>query len=278
MTTKRIDLSDGEARRRIREDLDVTLFVEAAAGTGKTSELVARIIAVIRSGAATLKQIVAVTFTEKAAGEMKLRLREAIEHARSLEDDASTAWHHLDDALSHLEEARIGTIHSFCADLLHQRPVEARVDPLFEVASEDESDRLLGQAFDLWFEQTLEDPPEGVRRILRRRPHAWYDQGPRASLRNALRSLVEHRDFPAPWRRESFDREGTIDKVMQSLSDVARLADQANWPDDWLAKNLREIGNFIAETQRREAVRGRDYDGLEAELRDFARSPRIHWH
>ena len=278
MSTKRNDLSDGEARRRIREDLAVTLFVEAAAGTGKTSELVARIICVIRSGAATLKQIVAVTFTEKAAGEMKLRLREAIEQARALEDDASAAWRNLDDALSHLEEARIGTIHSFCADLLHQRPVEARVDPLFEVASEDESDRLLGQAFNQWFEHILKDPPEGVRRILRRRPHSWYEQGPRASLRNALRSLVEHRDFPAPWRRESFDRQGTIDKVMQSLSDVARLESQANWPDDWLAKNLREIGSFIDETQRREAVRGRDYDGLEAELRDFSRSPRTHWH
>ena len=70
------ELPDAGARRRIREDaLDATLFVEAAAGTGKTTELVARIVSVIRSGRSSLEHLVALTFTEKAAGEMKLRLR-----------------------------------------------------------------------------------------------------------------------------------------------------------------------------------------------------------
>jgi ATP-dependent helicase/nuclease subunit A len=76
------DLVDAEARRRIREDFGATLFVEAAAGTGKTTALVGRIIGLISAGAGTLNRIVAVTFTEKAAGEMKLRLRSEIERAR----------------------------------------------------------------------------------------------------------------------------------------------------------------------------------------------------
>ena len=63
-------LPDAEARRRIRFDLDATLVVEAAAGTGKTSELVARIRAANTSGAATLERLVAVTVTDQAAGEM----------------------------------------------------------------------------------------------------------------------------------------------------------------------------------------------------------------
>src|SRR5512144_1296956 len=79
---------DQEARRCIREDLDATLIVEAAAGTGKTTMLVARIIAVLRAGVAELDRIVAVTFTEKAAGEMKLRLRTGLEKAR--DDDEAT--------------------------------------------------------------------------------------------------------------------------------------------------------------------------------------------
>jgi len=76
------NLADQTARDRIRNDLDTSLVVEAAAGTGKTSELVRRIISVIKSGRATLDQIVAVTFTDAAAGELKLRLRGEIERER----------------------------------------------------------------------------------------------------------------------------------------------------------------------------------------------------
>ena len=75
-------LADQSARDRIRNGLDETLIVEAAAGTGKTTELVRRIIAVIKSGRGKLSHLVAVTFTEKAAGELKLRLRSELERAR----------------------------------------------------------------------------------------------------------------------------------------------------------------------------------------------------
>ena len=65
------------------EALDETLVVEAAAGTGKTTELVNRILRVLATGRAKMAQIVAVTFTEKAAGELKLRLRQTLEHERA---------------------------------------------------------------------------------------------------------------------------------------------------------------------------------------------------
>ncbi len=68
-------ITDQLVRDRIRDDLDVTLVIEAAAGTGKTTALVNRIVSVIGSGRGELARIVAVTFTEKAAGELKLRLR-----------------------------------------------------------------------------------------------------------------------------------------------------------------------------------------------------------
>ena len=54
---------DAEARRRICEELDATFFVEAAAGTGKTTALVSRIVSLVRSGKGQLDRIVAVTFT-----------------------------------------------------------------------------------------------------------------------------------------------------------------------------------------------------------------------
>jgi ATP-dependent helicase/nuclease subunit A len=124
-------VSDAEARRRIRQSLDESLIVEASAGTGKTTELVRRIVEVLASGRTTIEKIAAVTFTHKAAGELKLRLREELDRRRQ-----GAASSRLEHALEHLEEASIGTIHSFCAQLLRERPVEARVDPAFQELSE----------------------------------------------------------------------------------------------------------------------------------------------
>src|SRR5215470_7346481 len=124
------DLSDATARTRILTEFGTTLFVEAAAGTGKTTALVGRIVGLIRSGRGKLARTVAVTFTEKAAGEMKLRLRLEIEKARA--EATPEERTRLDRALEELELARIGTIHAFCGDLLSERPVEAGIDPLFK--------------------------------------------------------------------------------------------------------------------------------------------------
>ncbi len=272
-------LPDAEARRAIREDLGDTLFVEAAAGTGKTSALVSRIAAVLASGAATLDRIAALTFTEKAAGEMKLRLRAEIERARGAPETAPAARERLAASLAQLEVARIATIHAFCADLLRERPVEAGVDPRFEVAPEERAQALLDAAFERWFQQALADPPEGVRRVLRRRARGADAQGPRELLRRAVGSLVEHRDFPAAWRRPRFAREAALDRVFAELGGVAELAARAADPaGDWLARNLAEIERALAEIALREAVSGRDHDGLEAELRELARSRQVHWH
>jgi ATP-dependent exoDNAse (exonuclease V) beta subunit len=271
-------LVDAEGRRSIREELDRTLFVEAAAGTGKTTALVSRILAVIRSGRSTLDRIAAVTFTEKAAGEMKLRLRAEIECLRARGETKEAEQRRLEQAIEHLELARIGTIHAFCADLLHERPIEARVDPLFEVLPEDEAEALIDAVFDEWLERVLADPPEGIRRVLRRRPKGRNSGGPRMSLRAAVTSLVQHRDFPAGWTREPFERDRAIDAVVESLRKVGDLFAMAEDPEDWLAKNLRAIARFIEEVDLQERVRQRDYDGLEAALRGLAaRGTGWHW-
>src|SRR6516225_9305012 len=266
------DLADNVARRRIFSEFGTSFFVEAAAGTGKTSALVDRIVGLVRTGGSTLDRVVAVTFTEKAAGEMKLRLRSEIEEARARE--ATEERDRLERALEHLELARIGTIHAFCGDLLHERPVEAGIDPLFEVASEEAAGALADEAFDGWFQRVLADPPEGVRRILRRRSGM---QSPREQLRSAMQGLREHRDFPERWRRDPFDRKDAIDSLMDKLAQLGGLAAVSSWPDDRLTCNLAEIARFVEETARIEAVRGRDYDGLEAELRALSRVRSWSW-
>jgi superfamily I DNA/RNA helicase len=263
-------LADQAARDRIRDDLDTTLVVEAASGTGKTTELVTRMVALLTAGRARLDRMVAVTFTDAAAGELKLRLRRAIEEARRARPGAA-----LDDALRQLEEARIGTIHAFCADLLRERPVEARVDPMFAVAPREVADGLLDRAFERWFEEQLQRGGEATRRILRRRSG---DEGPRRMLRSAARDLIERRDFDTPWRHEDgFDRDGAIDALVDEMAALGAFA-AAGDPDDYFVKSLATIARFVDEIRRREAIRrARDHDGLEASLIAFARDKHWRW-
>ncbi|MDE2878412.1 UvrD-helicase domain-containing protein [Candidatus Palauibacter soopunensis] len=263
-------LADQDARDAILNDLDDTLFVEAAAGTGKTTALTGRIVEVLKHGLGTLEDIVAVTFTEKAAGEMKLRLRAAIEEARVAEENGE-ARERLSRALGHLELAHIGTIHGFCADLLRERPIEAGVDPAFRVAAEDEAGRLLDGAFEGWFEGALADPGPGVRRALRRH-YPRNSGGPRAALRAAAGSLVDQRDFDAPWSRPEWDREAELDRALDLLRELAAFAPLASRPDDYLTQNLRHVERGVREIELREKTRGRDYDYLEAWLRPFVRA------
>jgi ATP-dependent helicase/nuclease subunit A len=261
-------LADDEARRQIRTQLDDTLVVEAAAGTGKTTELVQRVMALLRQGRTTLARLVAVTFTEKAAGEMKLRLRTEIERAR--QGAGPDEQGRLDLALAELEQAHIGTIHGFCAELLRQHPIEARVDPLFEAADDQQQERLFDEAFDRWFQLAVANPPEGVRRILRRRSRDRDRTGPRDALRRAGLALLEARDFDASWRRDPFDRNAALDALLDRLGSLGSLASRAANPEDWAAKSIAEVDRFMADLRRREAIAGRDHDGVEQELHGIA--------
>ena len=210
-----------ENRELIATELDQTLIVEAAAGTGKTTELVRRIVALIANQRATIGQIVAVTFSEKAAGELKLRLREELERARETTAPDSDAGRLLDAAVHDFEEAQVSTIHGFCAELLRERPVEARVDPAFVVLTDTQAERVFEEAFSSWLHGELGNPQEGVRRSLRR-PVKWRfgdetEDGPIERLRAAARNLREWRDHPAPWRRPSYDRTSAIKANMGFL-------------------------------------------------------------
>ncbi len=118
--------------------------VTAGAGTGKTRTLVARYLSLLAEGL-PLRSIVAITFTQKAAREMRNRVRDEIR--RYLEQDGldRAERQHWRDLYSELDAARIGTIHSLCTEILRAHPAEARVDPRFEVLEEGPSNILRAQ-------------------------------------------------------------------------------------------------------------------------------------
>src|SRR2546426_9213408 len=262
---------DRAARDRISGSLEESLIVEAAAGTGKTTELVNRVVAVLKKGLTTVEHVVAVTFTRKAAGELKLRLRQKLDRALSeirnskletrnskLEtgnskfetrkselqsgDSGSEAgpgsrspifdfrfsifeMRNLENAIARLEEARIGTIHSFCAEILRERPVEANIDPAFEELSEIETARLYRHVFRRWSQEKLGAPPPGFRRCLARLAFRDYreDQSPLDQLESAGRKLIDWRDFPKPWSARPVKREGENDRLVDRALHLAEL-------------------------------------------------------
>jgi ATP-dependent helicase/nuclease subunit A len=259
-------LVDAAERERIRTSLDETLIVEAAAGTGKTSELVARLVNVLAEGRGTVQTIAALTFTEKAAGELKLRLRAGLEDERTRAQGERRA--RLEDAIAHLEEARVSTIHGFCNDVLHERPVQARVDPRFEVLAEHEAEALYRRAFDSWLTERLEAPPVGLQRALRRRA---FDGDPIERLRNAGWQLAGWRDFRVPWQRRAFDREAAIDTLVARVHGLHARLTTCSRTSDTLYADLWPVRQLSQDTLTRERVAPRDHDGLEAALVDLLR-------
>jgi ATP-dependent helicase/nuclease subunit A len=121
-------------RNRIAADLDSTLLVEAGAGTGKTTCLVARMIGLLREGKCQIETLAAVTFTRKATAELRVRFQ--LELERAARSAVGAKRDRLMAALSKVERCFIGTIHSFCARLLRERPVEAGIDPAFRELDE----------------------------------------------------------------------------------------------------------------------------------------------
>ena len=259
-------LADAVDRERIRTSLDETFAVEAAAGTGKTTVLVDRIVNVLASGRTTVDKLVAVTFTEKAAGELKLRLRAELESRRQ---HAATAGRPegaaaLAAALANLEQAHVSTIHTFCADLLRERPVEACVDPRFAMLTDPQAQALFGGVFRDWLQARLEAPPPGVRRALRRR--SYDDDGPIGRLERAAWTLADWRDFTAPWASGGFDQAGRVDALIAQVMAFAALTAGCVDSQDALYQDTEQARRLAGEVQVSEQVRARDYDGLEAQL------------
>ncbi len=258
--------SDESARERIRTSLDESLIVEASAGTGKTSELVKRIVAVLGEGKTTIDKIAAVTFTHKAAGELKLRLREELDKER-LKHTA------LEDALQRLEEASIGTIHSFCAQILRERPVEARVDPAFQELSDQESRRLYQRSFRAWLEKGLAQASPGLRRAFARLAwrDSWDDSAPIEQLEWAGKKLVEWRDYPEPWLRDPFSRDEEIKTLVRMARELAEMSAKPRRVNDNLYRSLAPARALAGWIEKAESAGPRDYDALEGLLLKLGR-------
>ena len=149
--------SDQDERGRISDRLDLNLFVEAGAGTGKTSVLVERLFNAVRTGDATIDEIAAITFTEDAASELIQRIRSRFEREMLRGNPTPEERDRLRDALRDIDFAAIQTIHGFARSMLSEMPLNAGLPLILDVMDDAESRLNFDGAWDSWLEGALED-------------------------------------------------------------------------------------------------------------------------
>ena len=162
----------GEQARAV-ERRDGSLLVRAGAGTGKTTVLVERFVRAVSEDGVGVEQVLAITFTEKAAAEMKTRVRRRFLELGRREDAraAESAW--------------VSTIHGLCSRILRGHALSAGIDPDFRVLDELEAERLAADAFDSALEDFMGDgtAPERIEMVAAYTPDR---------LRDMLRTAYSH--------------------------------------------------------------------------------------
>ena len=195
-----------EEQQKVIDTRDRNILVSAAAGSGKTAVLVARILALVTDPAhpVDIDRLLIVTFTNAAAGEMRQRIRDALE-ARAEEAPENA---HLQRQLVLIHNAQITTIHSFCLQVLRSHFHMIGLDPGFRIADEGEM-LLLRQDV---LKETLEEAYElGAGEV-----HTTETE----EFRQLLEQLAPGKDDQA---------------VQNALLQVYQFSLGQPWPDEWLA-------------------------------------------
>ncbi|HMB79361.1 MAG TPA: UvrD-helicase domain-containing protein, partial [Vicinamibacterales bacterium] len=133
-----------QSARTYAVDPAQNVILEASAGTGKTRVLVERYVNLLRAGVEP-DHILAITFTRKAAAEMRQRIVDRLKEASRLSEFDAARWRDLKERLG---DIAVSTIDAFCLQLLREFPLEADVDPGFDLADNTEVPRLVSESLD----------------------------------------------------------------------------------------------------------------------------------
>ena len=187
----------------------------------------------------------------------------------------------LEAALSQLEEASIGTIHAFCATVLRERPIEAGVDPDFQILTDAEQRAFFNRVFRRFLDRQLENPGRGIGRLLRRNRNPAVS--PLEVLRQAGMRLLDYRPFEASWKRRPWDTEAAVQDLVEkagnhggdpSLFMIEELyrslpKDPPGARPNWLVRSMAAAADLCREIRVREDSSGRDLEWLEQALAEL---------
>jgi ATP-dependent exoDNAse (exonuclease V) beta subunit len=240
---------DTATRKAIVERLHDTLFVEAGAGSGKTQSLVNRVLALVTADdGVPMREIVAVTFTEKAASELRDRIRKALERTARGGGDVPgpEAMTRARDALDELDAAAISTLHAFAQRLLVEHPIEAGLPPRVEVLDEIASQVAFDDRWTRFLDRMLDD--EALERALLLGLHAGLDRDKLRDLAvacNANWDLVAARIYAEP-DPPPFD----VSSLVSEVRALAALSTACADPDDLMAAQLGPLADWLDRFER----------------------------
>ena len=277
-------------------DLDNDIVLGAGAGSGKTRVLVSRFINLLKEKRAAVDEIMALTFTKKAAAEMQERIRKEIIKQEENADKFEEKKYWYEQKLN-LNSAMISTFHSFAANILRQYPVISEVDPEFTVMEENESTELLEEAIEEVIENGLNEEKENIMNLVR--TYSLYSLSDKLfSIYLEMRkdnldvdSLIEKTFISLENDKknretakkklismcegliEVFENEGATGKTIEKMNNL-----KAEWPN--LKQKIRELEDIEQDSFKdiigiQDIIKGRlskNLNGRAKEIREFLRS------
>ncbi len=252
MSPARRDLPPDQADRELIScgGLERTLFVEAGAGTGKTTQLVERIANLVLEREVPLVEIAAITFTEAAAAELQSRIRVHFERRLAAAEDL-IGQQRCRDALADLDRAAIATLHGFASRLLGEFAVAAGLPPQIGVADEVSSQLAAEQRWQRFVDALYEDPAH--EELLTRAALTGIHVEPRylgePSLRDAAARLNENWDLLGVVAAQQPPPLGPIDLTAfdRSVVELDALVATCATTDDKLYE--RAVGQILPEAR-----------------------------
>jgi ATP-dependent helicase/nuclease subunit A len=228
---------DHGARHTIRTEFRKTLFVEAGAGTGKTTALVARVVHLVATGHLTsMSQLAAITFTENAAAELRNRIRQSLqpdEHGRyggfEYDDEAQAR---LALGFATLDDAVLTTLHGFASRILSESSLEAGLPPGFSVTDARGGGEDEERSWSDFVDGLLDD--QAVREHLLCGLTLGLKLGDLRAVAAALGSSWD-RLRPRPLAVRPLPAISAVD-VLVHLHEA--LTDEGRWPEDDLGRHL----------------------------------------
>lgn len=239
MTSRVID--QGE-REKIKNDLHTNFLVEAGAGSGKTTSLVERMVNLIYTGTSQVHEMVAITFTRKAADELKMRFQSKLEQTWNEEQEDHIKYRLL-FALQNIDRCFLGTVHSFCSKLLRERPIEANLDMNFKELEDSEDLILLEESWQSFLMDLMEYSPYQLQEM--------EDLG--ITIDELLLCLKDMKDYP----------------------DIEWVTDIVSKPD--LRENYDSFMNLLKEANRAipETEPSKGYDSLQKAIKQALQRSRF---
>ncbi len=241
---------DDSIRLRLVNELDTTFVVDAGAGSGKTHTLTDRFLALIAERGVSVSRMAAITYTEKAAGELKIRLREKLE--KRLEEEAGRegpASGRIRKALDEMDTAPLGTLHSFCASLLRLRPSEAGVDPRFSVLDAVQEAVFERECWEEWVRKALQQEAPAVANFCRA-------GGTLSHLEDLKRFLLENHSLlkELPKSRVLPDGKAFLARWEGWLGEVQEATQPCRTDSDTFFKMMEKLNALREEFRKREGT------------------------